>query len=113
MKTKAQGIQLNDVMDQSDLWDLKINPVYQDGKIVSGLVIAHTLFQNQATMLAMYPGELKTEPSLGVGLKSELLNENLLEARHRIREVFPKDGLTVRKLDLYDVNNIKIEADYE
>jgi hypothetical protein len=113
MKTKATGIELNDVFTNAELWDLKINPVWKDGKIVSGIQIGHTLRQNQATLLAVHPGELKTEPSVGVGLQSELLNENLLETRHKIREVFAKDGLTVRKLDLYSVDKIKIEADYD
>ncbi|MFA7448818.1 MAG: hypothetical protein WCY77_10300 [Weeksellaceae bacterium] len=115
MKTKAAGIQLTDVTDQDPdgLWDLKIEPVRKDGKIISGLCIGHTLFQNEATLLAMHPGELKSEPTLGVGLRSELLNENLLEARHNIRKVFAKDGMTITKLDLYEIDNIQIDARYD
>lgn len=111
MKLKSTGIQLS---DGEDLWDVKVE-IQQDstGLITSGLVIGNTLAQNQATILAAYPGELKFEPTLGVGLKKELLGEDLLSARHKVREDFPKEGLKVRKLDLYDVNHIKIEADYD
>lgn len=114
MKRKDTGIQLVDSADAAELWDLKIEPQYNDdGMIDSGVVIDHTLYQNQATLLAMYPGELKSEPTLGVGLKAELLNENLLEARHRVREVFTQDGLLIKRLELYDAENIDIVAEYE
>lgn len=113
MKTKAAGIQLVDVTDQGEPWDLKIHPVVQDGKIISGLVLGHTLFQNEATLLAMHPGEWKPNPTLGVGFRAELLNENLLEARHNIRRVFAEDGMSIQKLDLYDIDRVRIEASYD
>lgn len=114
MKSKATGIQQIDSADEGLLWDLKINPQTDaNGMITSGLVIGATLPQNVANLLAMFPGEVKSEPTLGVGLNSELLNENLLGVRHRIREVFPRDGLRLKKLDLYDLTKMKIEADYE
>ena len=113
MKSKRIGIQLSDHMD-SDVWDLKVEVEKdENGKILQGLVIGDILFQNQATILAAYPGELKFEPTLGVGLKKELLGEDLLKSRHKIREDFPKDGLRIRDLDLYDVNKVNITASYE
>lgn len=114
MKSKATGIQQIDSADEGQLWDLKIQPKTDTaGMITSGLVIGATLPQNLANLLAMHPGELKSEPTLGVGLNSDLLNEDLLSVRHRIREVFPRDGLRLKMLDLYDLKKMKIEADYE
>lgn len=110
--SKAIGMQLIG-SDEIDVWDLQIQPTRNaDGRISGGLQIGATLQQNMATLLAVYPGEIKTHPSLGVGLAAELLNENLLEARHRIRETFPRDGLNVTKLELYDLKNIEIDATY-
>lgn len=114
MKSKATGIQYVDNDDAGDVWALKISPLYdEEGKIISGLVLGSTLYQNQAAILTAYPGEFKFEPTLGVGFNDELLGENLLEARHKIKEQFPKDGLTVRKLNLYNKEKFEIEADYE
>ncbi len=114
MKNKGTGIQQIDSFDDGQLWDLKIDPVLNEsGLIMSGMVIGETLPQNVANLLAMFPGEVKTEPTLGVGLNSELLNEDLLNARHRIREVFPQDGLVIKKLNLYDIKKVEIDAKYE
>lgn len=111
--SKAVGMQLIG-SDEIDVWDLRIQPQRNaDGRISGGLLIGATLQQNIATLLAVYPGEIKTLPTLGVGLGAELLNEDLLEARHRIRETFPRDGLKVTKLELYNVENIEIDATYE
>lgn len=114
MKSKATGIQQIDSADEGLLWDLKINPQTDaNGMITSGLVIGATLPQNIANLLAMFPGEIKTLPTVGVGLTGELLNTDLLGIRHRIRAVFPEDGLRIKKLDLYDLAKIDIDAEYE
>ncbi len=114
MKTKGTGIQLNDDTDSDQVWDLKIRLERDEsGKILSGIVIGQTMYQNQATILSMYPGEWKFEPRMGVGLKGELLGEDLLRARHKVREDFVKDGMTIKKLDLYNLKKINIEAVYE
>jgi hypothetical protein len=111
---KKMGIQLNEDPQQGTVMDLKINPVYDAfGKITSGLVVGDTLQQNKALILIMQPGELKSNPDLGVGIEDALLNEDYLEYRHRIREHFAKDGLTVSRLDLYKDKPIIIHANYE
>lgn len=114
MKSKAIGIQMIDNSEEGNIWDLKIEPVRDaEGKILSGLVIGNTLHQNQAAILTACPGEFKFDPTLGVGLQDELLGEDLLNARHKIKEQMPKDGMTVRKLDLYDKDKFEMIADYE
>lgn len=114
MKSKGMGIQFIDNLDDGDLWDLKIKPVRgSDGKINSGFVIGETLNQNQAAILTAHQGEFKFMPALGVGLQDELLGEDLLSARHKIKEQYPIDGLTVKNLDLYKNEKFEISADYE
>ncbi|GGB83065.1 hypothetical protein GCM10007424_23860 [Flavobacterium suaedae] len=111
---KQTGIQLTDDANTGTVLDLKVQPKYDaSGKIISGLVIGNTLEQNKALILLMKPGDLKSKPDLGVGLEDMLLSDNYLEFRHRIREHFAKDGLTVTRLDLYENKPIVIQANYD
>ncbi len=111
---KNIGIQVIDNTDEGTVLDLKINPVRNaDNKIVRGLVIGHTLEQNKAFILIGQPNDFKDNPTLGVGFEDNLLGEDLLEYRHKIREHFAKDGLKVTQLDLYNLEGVKIEAHYE
>lgn len=111
---KGTAIQLNDVTDTGELFDLKVQPVYdQEGKILSGLTIGATTEQNKAMILVIQPGENKEFPTLGVGLADCLLdNSDLLAFRHAIRRNFAMDGLNITRLELYNVNNIDIKATY-
>ena len=114
MKSKATGIQYIDNEDQGDLFDLKIEVVRDaSGQIVSGLVIGATQPQNEASILIARKGEFKLNPLLGVGISDALLSENMLEFRHRIREHFAMDGLNVKALDFYNLQNFSIDAEYE
>lgn len=111
---KGIAIQLNDASDEGELFDLKVQVVYDDeGKILSGLSIGQTTEQNEAIILVMQPGENKEFPTLGVGLADCLLdNSDLLAFRHSIRKNFAMDGLNITRLELYDVNKIDIKATY-
>ncbi|OBX20954.1 MULTISPECIES: hypothetical protein [Bizionia] len=111
---KDRGIQVIDNTDEGVVLDLKINPIRNaDNKIVSGLVIGNILEQNKAFILIGQPNDFKDHPTLGVGFEDNLLGEDLLEYRHKIREHFAVDGLKVTQLDLYDINAAKIDANYE
>lgn len=113
MKSKAIGIQYNDSSDET-VYDLKVEVVKDAfGKITSGLVIGSTLEQNMASLLIAEPGDFKANLSLGVGLRSALLGEDLLEYRHAIKEQFAQDGLTISHLDLYNLEEFSIDAEYE
>lgn len=111
---KDRGILLIDNFDDGQVLDIKVN-VERDvsGKIVRGLIVGNTLEQNKALMLIGHQGDFKYRPDLGVGLEDILQSEDYLEYRHRIREHFEKDGLTVSRLDLYPNKQIIIEAAYE
>lgn len=114
MQKKITGIQLFDSLDKEQVLDLKINPRHDEaGRIISGLVIGNTMKQNQALILIAHPGDFKHQPTLGVGLSDALLDENLLEFRHKIREHFAIDGMYVKHLDFYELQKLKIEAQYE
>ena len=111
---KDFGIQLIDHTNDGEIMDLKINPVRDaSGKISQGVVLGNTLHQNKALILMAQPNDFKANPTLCVGIGNLTLDSDLLECRHRIREVFPLDGLKITELDLYDVDNVKIEASYE
>ncbi len=100
-----KGIQLID-------FDLAIK-VQKDkfGKITSGLVIGDILHQNQALLLSMRKGELKENPSVGVGLADMLLSHDLTEIRNEIKQQLELDGQTVDKIILTPTK-IGIEAHY-
>lgn len=112
MKRKDFGIQLQANEDAN--FDLAIL-VQKDeaGKIIGGLKLGPTLEQNMACLLIGEPGDFKGNPELGVGLRSALLGEDLLEYRHLIKEQFAEDGITVKHLELYNLNKFNIDAEYE
>ena len=100
-----KGIQLID-------FDIAIK-VQKDkfGKIISGLVVGDILHQNQALLLCMRKGELKENPSVGVGLADMLLSHDLTEIRNEIKKQLELDGQTVDKIILTPTK-IGIEAHY-
>lgn len=100
-----KGIQLID-------YDLDIK-VERDrfGKIISGLVIGDILHQNQAILLGIRKGELKENPSVGVGLSDMLLSHDLTDIRNEIRQQLEMDGQTVEKI-IITSSKLGIEAHY-
>lgn len=82
-----------------------------DGRIISGLEIGDILRQNQALILAMHKGELKENPSVGVGI-SDIINDHQLDKwRAEIREQMEMDGQKVDSVKL-DNYGLTIEAGY-
>lgn len=75
-------------------------------------IVEDVSVQNTALILKINQGELKHAPLVGVGLDKMILSENLLEARHNIRDQITKDGGTVKKLDCYDSQKINILASW-
>lgn len=82
-----------------------------DGRIISGLEIGDILRQNQALILVMHKGELKENPSVGVGI-SDIINDHQLDKwRAEIREQMEMDGQKVDSVKL-DNYGLTIEAGY-
>jgi len=104
---KGTGILLN------DNYDLQIKPVRDaDSKIVQGLILGNTLYQNQAIILQAQPGEIKELPVLGVAINDVVLDTDFLSWRRRIRQHMELDGQTVNDVR-FDLNkNLIIDADY-
>ena len=85
MNRKRFGIQLDD-----ETCDLKI----RNGSMSLG----ETLPQNQYLLLTMNKGELKEEPTIGVGI-SDMLNDNdILGWKRKIRDGLKADGMNVESI---------------
>lgn len=100
-----KGIQMTD-------YDLDIK-VERDrfGKIMSGLVVGDILHQNQAVILSIRKGELKENPSVGVGLADMLLEHDLNAVQREIREQLEMDGQKVETVQVTQ-KSITINAKY-
>lgn len=100
------GIQLTD-------YDLTVNVLRDSsGKITGGLVIGDILRQNQALILLLHKGELKSDPSVGVGISDMLLDHNLRIWKREIREQMELDGQTVNSVDV-SASGITVDAEYD
>ena len=100
-----KGIQLID-------YDIDIKPVRdKNGRIMSGLLVGDILHQNQAIILSVRKGELKEDPSVGVGLTDMLLTHDLTAIKNEIRQQLELDGQTVDKI-VVSSSKVAIEAHY-
>ena len=83
------GIQLID-------YDIAVD-VQRDasGLITSGLVLGDILHQNQALILVLHKGDLKSDVSVGVGIDRILLDNERLTWTREIREQLEMDGQKV------------------
>jgi hypothetical protein len=83
------GIQLID-------YDIAVD-VQRDasGLITSGLVLGDILHQNQALILVLHKGDLKSDVSVGAGIDRMLLDNERLTWTREIREQLEMDGQKV------------------
>lgn len=99
------GIQITD-------YDIDVKVLRDSsGKIVSGMVVGDILAQNQALILQLHKGELKEDPSVGVGISDMLLDSDLQNWSREIREQMELDGQTVDRIILTN-DELRIEARY-
>lgn len=95
-----------------DNYDIAVNITKDSaGKITRGWVLGDVLHQNQAIILSIHQGELKEDPSRGVGIADMLLDDNPLLWRLRIREQLEMDGQTVESITINN-HSIDIQATY-
>lgn len=110
---KDTGIQLNDHLEGATQMDIKLDIIRDSSdRITQGMVIGNTLNQNQALILITRKGEWKFRPDMGVGIEDAILDDDLLNYRHSIKEELVKDGMTVRKLVFYEGKPFELKADY-
>ena len=81
------------------------------GRIMSGLVVGDILHQNQALILALHKGELKSDVSVGVGIDRMLLDNDWLDWSREIREQLEMDGQKVEDV-VVNSKEIIIKAQY-
>lgn len=100
-----KGIQLTD-------YDIAVK-VKRDrfGRIESGLIVGDILHQNQAIILTMRKGDLKENPSIGVGLPDMALEHNLMAVRNEIRQQLEMDGQRVNSINVTSAA-VQIDANY-
>ena len=99
------GIQLTD-------YDVNIDVKRDgDGHIASGLVLGDILAQNQALILTMHKGDLKSDVSVGVGIDRMLLDNDRLGWEREIQEQLELDGQMVEAVEVTN-KEIKIQAQY-
>ena len=99
------GIQLID-------YDIAVD-VQRDasGLISSGLVLGDILHQNQALIIVLHKGDLKSDVSVGVGIDRMLLDNERLSWTREIREQLEMDGQKVEDVRITD-KQIIIKAAY-
>lgn len=100
-----KGIQLTD-------YDIAVK-VKRDrfGRIESGLIVGDILHQNQAIILTMRKGDLKENPSIGVGLPDMVLEHNLMAVRNEVRQQLEMDGQRVNSINVTSAA-VQIDANY-
>ena len=99
------GIQLTD-------YDVNVDVKRNgDGLIASGLVLGDILAQNQALILSMHKGDLKSDVSVGVGIDRMLLDNDRLGWEREIQEQLELDGQMVEAVEVTN-KEIKIKAQY-
>ena len=69
--------------------------------------------QNQKCLLLAEKGEYRQYPDVGVGINSQLDNEELANLETLIQTEFEKDGMTVASLKIYSNGTINVQASYQ
>lgn len=97
---------------QTQDYDLAID-IQRDasGRIVSGLALGDILHQNQALILVLHKGDLKSDVAVGVGIDRMLLDHDRLGWQREIREQLEMDGQRVSKVKITDTE-IKLKSSY-
>lgn len=99
------------LLDQATA-DLHVKVVKDaEGKIVQGIHLGDVTEQNIKTILKIQPGEMKEQPTVGVGIDNMLLGHDSLLYKHKIRQQLGDDGMTVKYLEID--KKVNIHANYK
>lgn len=77
------------------------------------LVIGNATLQHQNHIILAQKGEFKNAPEIGVGILTQLNNENPRELLSEIRKNFEYDGMRVNTLKVATNGNLLIDAEYK
>jgi hypothetical protein len=105
---KNIGIMLNPETNDFDIKVVKDS----EGIIKQGMYVGDVTKQNTAIILYMQPGELKEQPTVGVGINSILLGKDYLLCKHKIRQQLNVEAMQIRHLEITN-QNIEINANYK
>lgn len=83
-----------------------------EGKIRQGLHVGNITNQNISIILYMQPGELKEQPTVGVGINNMILDHDYLLYKHKIRQQLNAEGMQINYLEI-NGQKIEIDANYE
>jgi hypothetical protein len=101
------GIQLN-----SD-YDLNIQTRRNaNGLIVSGMQIGDITYQNQALILLVQKGEVKSSPLTGVGINDICNDHEFALWKREITEQLEHDGQQMHKMEIKE-KGLVLEAEYK
>lgn len=93
--------------------DILLDPDY-DLLIKSGdIAVDEATYQHQAILLKVSPGEIKQQPTTGVGVDAFLLDEDKSLLLREIRSQFTKDGMQVSKVNIATNGTLTINASYK
>jgi hypothetical protein len=97
----------------NDNYEMLVQPVRDStGKIVSGLVLGNTLYQNTGLILAGKKGFVKEQPALGIAIDGVLLDDDYMQWRRTIRLQLELDQQKVMNVIFNTANNLQITASY-
>lgn len=77
------------------------------------LAIGNATLQHQNHIILAQKGEFKNAPEIGVGILTQLNNENPRELLSEIRKNFEYDGMRVNTLKVATNGNLLIDAEYK
>lgn len=75
------------------------------------LVVGGTLYQDLAVICECYPGELRGDPTLGVGIGGYVCDGVSAELGHSIRDNGRRDGILVRGISVGADGCITVSAE--
>ena len=85
-----------------------------DLKIVDGdFVIGESTLQHQRHLLLAEKGDYKQDPTIGVGIGSFLLDDDVEGMLREVNIEFLRDGMNVTKVGMTKDGKLEIDADYE
>lgn len=96
----------------ADVSDILLDSNFDVAEKNGDFIIGDATNQHQAVLLAAGKGEMKQNPTVGVGIEAFLLDEDTGLLLREIRSQFSKDGMTVESVGISN-NQLDIKAQYE
>lgn len=96
-----------------EVYDIGLNNDYELLYRGGDFDIVESTERHQAVLLLVEPGELKMDPTAGVGIGSHILNDTDTVAVERdIEREFTRDGMSIQVLDVPTLLNVRLRAAY-